>query len=138
MSPVSLAIVIGIVLLNFVVIGAYVLAFVTNNAYNNNKTVQVYWTGARYTVIPHLDLTVAYYGYHQNAYGSGKAAGCTTAAFSTCSGGLEAFSIDADYRFNLHFDAYVGAMYSGIHDGAASGYVYTTNINPTVGVRYKF
>src|SRR6202051_3682391 len=50
-------------------IGGYVLAFVTNNAYNNSKTVQVYWTGARYTVIPHLDLTVAYYGYHQNAYG---------------------------------------------------------------------
>jgi len=119
-------------------IGGYVLAFVTNNAYNNNKTVQVYWTGARYTVIPHLDLTVAYYGYHQNAYGSGKAAGCSTAAFSTCSGGLEAFSFDADYRFNLHFDAYVGAMYSGIHDGAASGYIDTTNINPTVGVRYKF
>jgi predicted porin len=119
-------------------IGGYTLAFVTDNAYNNDKFVQIYWTGARYTVIPHLDLTVAYYGYHQNAYGSGKAAGCTTAAFSTCSGGLEAFSVDADYRFNAHFDAYLGAMYSGIHDGAANGYFYTTNINPTVGVRYKF
>ena len=29
-------------------------------------------------------------------------------------------------------------MYSGVHDGAASGYLSTTNINPTVGVRYKF
>ena len=56
-------------------IGGYVLAFVTNNAYNTNKTVQVYWSGARYTVIPRLDLTVAYYGYHQNAYGSGKTGG---------------------------------------------------------------
>jgi len=122
----------------FTDIGGYVLAFINNTAYTRHKTVQVYWTGARYTVIPHLDLTVAYYGYHQNAYGTGKAAGCTTAANSTCSGGLEAFSIDADYRFNLHFDAYLGAMYSGIHDGAASGYFYTTNINPTVGVRYRF
>src|SRR5271170_5397111 len=34
-------------------IGDYVLAFVTNNAYNNSKTVQVYWSGVRYTVIPH-------------------------------------------------------------------------------------
>ena len=51
---------------------------------------------------------------------------------------LEAFSFDADYRFNVHFDAYVGAMYSGVHDGMASGYIYTTNINPTVGVRFKF
>jgi len=119
-------------------IGDYVLAFVTNNAYNNDKTVEVWWTGARYTVIPHLDLTVAYYGYNQNAYGTGKQAGCSTAAHSTCSGNFEAFSFDADYRFNLHFDAYLGAMYSGVHDGVASGYIYTTNINPTVGVRYKF
>ena len=44
-------------------IGGYVLAFVTNNAYNNSKTVQVYWTGVRYTVSPNLDLTAAYYGY---------------------------------------------------------------------------
>jgi predicted porin len=119
-------------------IGNYVLAFVTNNAYNNDKTVQVYWTGARYTVIPHLDLTAAYYGYHQNAYGTGKQAACSTSKYSACSGSLEAFSLDADYRFNLHFDAYLGAMYSGVHDGVASGYLKTTNINPTIGVRYKF
>jgi predicted porin len=120
-------------------IGDYVLAFVTNNAYNNSKTVQVYWAGVRYTVIPHLDLTGAYYGYRQNAYGTGQLAGCTTTVSSTCSGIFEAFSLDADYYFNKHFDAYLGAMYSGVHDGVASGYAfYTTNINPTVGVRYKF
>jgi predicted porin len=119
-------------------IGDYVLAFVTNNAYNKSKTVQVYWTGVRYTVIPRLDLTAAYYGYRQNAYGTGTQAGCATAAHSTCSGSFEAFSFDADYRFNKHFDAYLGAMYSGVHDGVASGYLSTTNINPTVGVRYKF
>src|ERR1039457_249157 len=111
-------------------IGDYVLAFVTNNAYNNDKTVEVWWTGVRYTVIPNLDLTAAYYGYNQNAYGTGKQAGCSTSAHSTCSGNFEAFSFDADYRFNKHFDAYLGAMYSGVHDGAASGYGFsTTNIN---------
>jgi predicted porin len=119
-------------------IGGYVLAFVTNNAYNNSKTVQVYWTGVRYTVFPNLDLTAAYYGYQQNAYGTGKQAGCSTSAHSTCSGSFEAFSFDADYHFSTRFDAYAGAMYSGVHDGAASGYIYSTNINPTVGVRYKF
>jgi predicted porin len=119
-------------------IGDYVLAFVTNNAYNNSKTVPVYWTGVRYTVIPHLDLTAAYYGYRQNAYGTGTQAGCTTAAHSVCSGSLEAYSIDADYRLNQHFDAYLGAMYSGVRNGVASGYLATTNINPTAGVRYKF
>jgi predicted porin len=119
-------------------IGGFVLAFVTNNAYDNSKNQNIYWAGARYTVAPSLDLTVAYYGYNQNAYGTGKQAGCTTTASSTCSGSFEAFSWDADYFFNKHFDAYLGAMYSGVHDGVASGYLHTTNINPTVGVRYKF
>jgi len=123
----------------FVDIGGYVLAFVNNTAYENPKITQVYWAGLRYAVIPKLELTAAYYGVHQSAYGSGTQAGCTTSAHSVCSGSIEAVSFDADYRFNVHFDAYVGAMYSAVHDGLANGYPYnTTNINPTVGVRFKF
>jgi predicted porin len=122
----------------FINIGSYVLAFTNNAAYDNSKISQVYWTGLRYTVVPKLELTAAYYGVHQNAYGSGTQAGCSTNAHSVCSGSLEAFSFDADYRFNVHFDAYVGAMYSGVHDGLANGYLSTTDINPTIGLRYKF
>jgi predicted porin len=119
-------------------IGGYVLAVVTNNAYLDSKMVRVYWTGVRYTVVPGLDLTAAYYGVYQNAYGTKTLAGCSTAAHSQCSGNLQGISFDADYRFNVHFDAYLGALYSGVHDGMASGYLYSTNINPTIGVRYKF
>jgi predicted porin len=97
-------------------------AFVTNNAYNDTKTVRVYWTGVRYTMNPRLDLTAAYDGYRQSAFGTDMQAGCTTTAHSTCSGSFEAFSFDADYRFNQHFDAYVGARYSSVRDGVASGY----------------
>lgn len=122
----------------FINIGGYVLAFVTNTAYKNPKISQVYWTGVRYAVIPQLELTAAYYGVHQSAYGTGSQAGCSTDAHNTCSGSLEAFSFDADYRFNAHFDVYAGAMYSGVHDGFAAGYSNRTNINPTVGVRFKF
>jgi predicted porin len=122
----------------FINIGGYVLAFVNNTAYDNRKEVQVYWTGLRYTLVPGLELIAAAYGVHQNAYGSGAQAGCSTNAHSVCSGSLEAFSFAADYRFNVHFDAYAGAMYSGVHDGMANGYLSTTNINPTIGVRYKF
>jgi predicted porin len=122
----------------FINIGGYVLAFVNNAAYDNAKISQVYWAGIRYAVVPQLELSAAYYGVHQRAYGSGAQAGCSSAAHSVCSGSLEAFSFAADYRFNVHFDAYIGAMYSGVHDGLASGYLYTTNINPTIGVRYKF
>ena len=119
-------------------IGGYVLAFVTNNSFIDPKLVQVYWAGARYTVLPGLDLIAADYYVHQDAYGTGTLANCATSAHSTCSGRLEGISFDADYRFNVHFDAYVGAMYSGVHDGMASGYLYSTNINPTLGARYKF
>jgi predicted porin len=122
----------------FNTIGGYVLAFVTNNAYNASKHVDVYWAGARYAVIPSLELVAAFYGYSQNAYGTGKQAGCSTSAHSTCSGRLDAFSIAADYRLTRRFDAYLGAMYSAVHDGVASGYLSTTNVNPTVGVRFKF
>jgi len=122
----------------FINVGGYVLAFVNNTAYKNAKVNELYWGGVRYAVIRQLELTAAYYRVQQNAYGTGSQAGCSTTAHSTCSGSLEAFSFAADYRFNVHFDVYAGAMYSGVHDGLASGYLNTTNINPTVGVRYKF
>lgn len=122
----------------FTDIGGYFLAAVNNGAFPDSKLVQVYWTGARYRVIPKLELTAAYYGVHQDAYGTGNQAGCSTSAHGTCAGRLEAFSFDADYRFSVHFDVYAGAMYSAVHDGLANGYIYKTNVNPTVGVRYKF
>jgi predicted porin len=122
----------------FTNIGGYVLAVVNNTAYNTPKIVQLYWAGVRYRLAPRLELALAYYGVHQSAYGSGAQAGCSTNAHSTCSGDLAAFSLDADYRFNVHFDVYLGAMYSAVHDGFASGYRYTNNVNPTLGVRYKF
>lgn len=122
----------------FTDIGGYVLAFVNNTAYSTSRRVQLSWSGVRYALIPGLELTAAWYNVHQDAYGSAVQAGCASSAHSVCSGGLQAFSVDADYRFNVHFDAYAGAMYSAVPDGLASGYIHTTNFNPTVGVRYKF
>jgi len=120
-------------------LGGYVFAFVNNAAYANDKKLDVYWAGVRYTVLPGLDLVGAYYGYRQNAYGTLAQAGCSTDAYATCSGTFKAFSVDADYRFTKRFDAYIGVMYSGVSDGLASGYLYqTTNLNPTLGVRYSF
>jgi predicted porin len=123
----------------FTDIGGYTEAFVNNNAYPNPKIYNVYWAGVRYTVIPHLDLTAAYYYVHQSAYGTGADAGCATSAHAVCSGNLQAFSFDADYILTKRFDVYAGAMYSGVHNGLANGYAFqTTNINPTIGVRFKF
>jgi predicted porin len=119
-------------------LGGYILAYVTNTAYTNDRKLDVYWTGVRYSVRPKLDITAAFYGYHQNAYGTGTAAGCATSANSACSGSLRAYSIDANYQLTRRFDAYAGIMYSAVADGVASGYTDTTNINPTIGIRFVF
>jgi predicted porin len=119
-------------------LGGYTLAFVNNAAYADDKDLSVYWAGVRYTAIPSLDITAAYYGYRQNAYGTGTQAGCTTLAHSTCSGTFEAYSLDAVYRLTKRFAFYGGIMYSSVSDGLANGYLFTTNINPTIGARYSF
>ena len=122
----------------FTDIGGYILAFVTNNAYDNDKIVQVYWTGVRYTVIPPLDLTAAYYGYHQNAYGTGKEAGCSTAAQQRLQRQLRGLflrcrlPLQQALRRLPRRDVQRRARWSG------QRLLYTTNIDPTIGVRYKF
>lgn len=123
----------------FVDIGGYQLAVVNNTAYTEEKNVQMWWTGVRYSVLPNLDLVAAYYGSHQGAYGTGKLAGCATNASATCSGNLVDFSFQADYRFTKRFDGYAGVMYSDFTNGLANGYTFEhTNIDPTIGLRFKF
>jgi predicted porin len=119
-------------------LGGYILAYVNNDAYPDDKKLDVYWAGVRYSVIPKLDITAAYYGYRQNAYGIGTQAGCSTNAHSACSGTFEAYSLDFDFRFTRRLDAYAGIMYSGVSDGLANGYLFTTNVNPTIGLRFVF
>jgi predicted porin len=127
----------------FTDIGGYNLAFVNNTAFPHAKVLNVYWGGVRYTALPGLDLTAAFYGYHQNSYGVSQTTGCTTtvpgAQAATCAGHFEALSFDADYSFTKRFDVYGGAMYSAVYDGVASGYNFQrNNINPTIGARFKF
>jgi predicted porin len=121
-------------------VAAYKLAFVVNNAYPHEKILQVYWAGAKYAVDPNLDLTIAYYGYHQSNFATtALTAGCTTTLSSTCSGELRDVSFDAVYKLSKRFDAFAGLMYSGVADGLANGYIYSkNNIATTAGVRFTF
>ena len=120
-------------------IGGYKLAFVNNAAFPRDKVQQVFWAGAKYKVLPSVELTAAYYGYKQNSFGTGALAGCSSRVDASCSGTLDAFSFDADWRLSKRFDAYAGAMYTGVHGGLANGYIFhTTDINPTIGIRYSF
>jgi predicted porin len=120
-------------------IGGYKLAFINNTAFPHDKIQQVFWAGVKYKVVPDVELTAAYYGYKQNAYGTGAVAGCSSTIDATCSGSLDAISFDADWRLSKRFDAYAGVMYTGVHGGMANGYVFHTNdVNPTVGIRFSF
>ena len=121
-------------------VAAYTIAVANNNAYPHEKILQVYWAGAKWSVDPRLDLTVAYYGYHQSNFATKAVnAGCSSTQDATCSGELVDFSVDAVYQLGKRFDAFAGVMYSLVQDGLANGYIYSkNNINPTIGVRFTF
>jgi predicted porin len=131
-------------------VAAYTVAFVNaqsgpESTYLHDKTLQVAWAGVRYTVLPELDLVGAWYGYKQNAYGTPTAnAECSSSKShasepGTCGGTENVISFDADYRLSKRFDAYAGAMYSGVRDGLAGGFPYhVTDITTTLGIRFKF
>lgn len=124
----------------FVTIGGYVLAFVNNTAYDNEKIEKVFWGGAKWSpgMVSGLDLTAAYYGYHQDAYAGGANAGCSSTVSSGCSGDLNAVSLMGDYHFTKRFDAYLGGMWSGVTNGLASGYLNKDTTAITTGLRFKF
>ena len=116
-------------------IGGYVLSAVNNTAYTIHKTLQVSWAGLKYSFTPRFDVTGAYYRYDQNSY---KGNGCSNRSAPQCSGTLNAASLVLDYRLSKRFDVYGGAMWSGVADGLASGYLHTSTIDPMIGARFSF
>jgi predicted porin len=123
----------------FITIGGYQLAYVNNDAYAVNKTLEVFWAGGKYALSENLEFTLAYYGYHQDAYATGADSGCSSIVSSKCSGDLNAVSGLVDYRFTKRFDVYLGSMWSGVTNGLANGYTLNRDtIATTAGLRFKF
>jgi predicted porin len=121
-----------------VIIGGYVLATANNKAYENERTLQVFWGGLKWSLTPQFEVSAAYYGYKQNSYATGKNAGCTTTVSGACSGNLNAASLLLDYYLSKRFDVYGGPFWSGVQNGLANGYYAKDNIATTLGVRFKF
>jgi predicted porin len=120
-------------------IGGYTLGAVNNTAYAKaDKQLNVYWLGARYSVTPQFTAAIAYYGEKQFAYATGANAGCSTVVSGSCSGNFNALSVSLDYHFTKRFDSYAGAMWSNVSHGLANGYLNTTMVDPTIGVRFSF
>lgn len=115
--------------------GGYSLGTVNNTAFANKKVLQVFWVGAKYAIRPDIDLIAAYYREQQNSF---QGNGCSDNTFAACSGQLDAVSVVADYRFAKRFDVYAGAMFSRVANGLSSGFLNTSTIDPTVGLRFTF
>jgi predicted porin len=106
-----------------------------------NKILQIMWTGAKYAVTDELDVIGAYYHYIQNSY-FGTAAGgrafCSDSSHPQCAGTYDAISVAVDWRFAPKWDLYCGMMFNQVHGGLGSGFIQHSNIDPTVGVRFRF
>jgi predicted porin len=119
-------------------LGGYTLAFVNNAAYVDHRMLQVFWSGLKYSITSDLNISAAYYGWRQNSYATGANAGCTTDQSPGCSGSLNAWSLSTDWRISKRFDIYAGSMRTSVSDGLSSGYLNTSNVATTAGIRFTF
>jgi predicted porin len=133
---------------NGALVGAGVpLTAISGTAYSglpgsgSDKHLQIMWTGAKYSVSDNLDIATGYYHYIQNNFFvATKAANCiaSSAAHSQCGGTLDAISGVIDWRFAPKWDVYAGIMYSNVNGGLSNGYLVRNNLDPTVGLRFRF
>jgi predicted porin len=117
---------------------------INNAAYGanglGNKTLQVMWVGGKYAVTENLDVIAAYYHYIQDSY-YGTPAGpapCSGAEHAQCAGTYDAISAAVVWRFKPKWDLYFGAMFNQVNGGLAFGFLQRNNIDPTVGLRFRF
>lgn len=106
-----------------------------------DRTLQFMWTGARYAVTGNLDVMAGYYHYIQNSYFGVPARGaarCSDTSHSQCAGTRDGISVAIDWRFAPKWDFYAGALYTQVNGGLANGYIQHNNIDPTVGIRFRF
>jgi predicted porin len=107
----------------------------------SDKHLQIMWTGARYSVTDNVDIASGYYHYIQNDFlVTTRTANCiaSSAAHSQCGGTLDAISGVIDWRFAPKWDVYAGIMYSNVNGGLSNGYLFRNNLDPTVGLRFRF
>ena len=106
-----------------------------------NRVLQIMWTGAKYAVTDDLDVIGAYYHYIQNSFfgtPTGGPAFCSDSSHSQCAGTYDAISAAVDWRFAPKWDLYFGMMFNQVHGGLGFGFLQHSNIDPTVGLRFRF
>ena len=113
--------------------------WITTNAYNINRTYNVFWGGAKYAMNDTFDLIGAIYYAQQNNFSTTPCTGTGVHTSSAaCAGTFDAFAFMIDYRPVKRVDLYAGVALSNVYRGLANGFLQTQNIDPTVGLRIKF
>jgi predicted porin len=119
----------------FAGLGGYWISFTNNTAFPHDKNLDITWIGVKFLFTPNFDVTGAWYGYSQNAYG---AVHCSNASAGNCSGGEDVWSVRFDYRMTKRFDVYAGSSWSKVSDGLASGFLHTSTTTVMAGFRFNF
>ena len=119
----------------FAGLGGYWISFTNNAAFPHDKILKVSWLGLKYNITKDLDITGAWYGYDQNAYGTVK---CSNSSAANCSGGEDVWSVRLDYRLTKRFDIYAGAQTSSVTDGLSNGFLFRRTVASVVGARFQF
>ncbi len=112
-----------------------------------DKVQQTAWAGARYALMPNLDVAAAY--YHSDFSQAGTAAqdaACQlfNTANANCHGTVNAASALVDWQFAPKWDTYAGVLWSRFSGGQASGYLLTTpggivsDVTVTSGLRFRW
>jgi predicted porin len=137
-------------------IGGYTLFAVNNTPFGTTQVRELEWAGAKYE-LDKWTTTVAYYHYGQNDTLTGAKANITCAAqtntnvankgkgiffgdtvAANCGGDFNLVSAVLDYAWTKHLDTYLGANYSEVNGGFASGNLQHNSTLVTGGARLKF
>ena len=126
--------------------GGYQLSGVEDNNLDSPKTVQVFWTGAKYALNKKTVMTFAYYREWQNDFRVPSTCSEAAGFRSSCAGTLNEVSFYADYHLTPRFDLYAGIAYSNVSGGLAIAiphkpgvpYYSDNNYAPTFGGRFTF
>jgi len=117
--------------------------FIGTPGNGTDKHLQIMWIGAKYSVTENVEVTAAYYHYIQSNYLVPTASKNCTGVFGNegngdCAGTLDAISALVDWKFAPKWDTYAGIMFSQVNGGLANGYLVRNNLDPTVGLRFRF
>ena len=119
--------------------GVFTNNAITVNQYNVQRVLQTYWTGAKWSIRPDLDLAFGYYFQSQNNFNTAVCTGFgPLISSSKCAGGQQGISALIDWRPWKRVDLYAGVMRNSVFGGLANGFNNTVNWDPSAGIRVRF